>query len=63
MFAGGRLQSVDRLLPRVNAGRRALQSVGPASSGDMAGVFRRALQAQVVVHAPTLAGAQELLCR
>ena len=38
-----------------SGGRRAVQSAGPASEGEAVGVVRRALTAQVVVHAPTLA--------
>ena len=46
-----------------SGGRRAVQSAGPASEGEAVGVVRRALTAQVVVHAPTLALARDLLCR
>jgi hypothetical protein len=65
MFPDGTVHINDFNLPPLlpSEGRRTLQSNGPASEGDVASVVRRALRAQVVVHAPTLAGARDILCR
>ena len=56
MFPDGRLETMDfhALPPLPNGGRRALQSSGPGSEGEVVGVVRRALKARVVVHAPTM---------
>jgi hypothetical protein len=64
MFPDGSLQPLEASpLPLPTGGRRALQSAGPGSQGDVTRVVRRALHAHVVVHATTLAGAQDVLCR